>query len=96
MRKDPEIDSIVLGCTHYPLLMNSIVKNVPDGVRIVPQGKYVADSLKKYLERHTDIESMITQGGICQYLTTESENKFQESALIFLHERVNVRHVDLE
>lgn len=96
MRKDPEIDSIVLGCTHYPLLMNSIVKNIPDGVRIVPQGKYVADSLKKYLERHTDMESMITQGGTCQYLTTESEDKFQDSALIFLHEKVNVRHVDLD
>ena len=45
MRKDPLIDAIILGCTHYPLLMNSIVKNIPDGVRIVPQGQYVAESL---------------------------------------------------
>jgi glutamate racemase len=96
MRKDPDIDTVVLGCTHYPLLMSSIVKHIPDGVRIVPQGKYVADSLKNYLERHAQMESMITKGGTCQYLTTESEDKFQDSALIFLHEKVNVRHVDLD
>lgn len=96
MRKDPDIDTIVLGCTHYPLLMSSIVKHIPDGVRIVPQGKYVADSLKNYLDRHAQMESMITKGGTCQYLTTESEDKFQDSALIFLHEKVNVRHVDLD
>lgn len=46
MRKDADIDTIILGCTHYPLLMNSIVKNLPDGVRVVPQGMYVAESLK--------------------------------------------------
>lgn len=96
MRKDPDIDAVVLGCTHYPLLMSSIVKHIPDGVRIVPQGKYVADSLKNYLDRHAQMESMITKGGTCQYLTTESEDKFQDSALIFLHEKVNVRHVDLD
>ena len=96
MRKDADIDTIILGCTHYPLLMNSIVKNLPDGVRVVPQGMYVAESLKNYLERHQDVDKMITQGGTCQYLTTESEEKFKESAQIFLHEKVEVKHVDLE
>ena len=96
MRKDADIDTIILGCTHYPLLMNSIVKNVPDGVRIVPQGQYVANSLHEYLLRHPELERNITQNGTCQYLTTESEEKFKESAQIFLHERVNVSHVDLE
>ena len=96
MRKDADIDTIILGCTHYPLLMNSIVKNLPDGVRVVPQGMYVADSLKNYLKRHQDVDKMITQGGTCQYLTTESEEKFKESAQIFLHEKVEVKHVDLE
>ena len=52
MRKDADIDTIILGCTHYPLLMSSIVKNIPDGVRVVPQGQYVANSLKDYLKRH--------------------------------------------
>ena len=96
MRKDADIDTIILGCTHYPLLMNSIVKNLPDGVRVVPQGMYVAESLKNYLKRHQDVDKMITQGGTCQYLTTESEEKFKESAQIFLHEKVEVKHVDLE
>lgn len=96
MRTDPLIDTIVLGCTHYPLLMNSIVKNVPDGVRIVPQGHYVAESLSYYLERHRDIAANITQGGTCRYFTTESEDKFRENAQIFLHEKVSVSHVELD
>lgn len=96
MRTDPLIDTIVLGCTHYPLLMNSIVKNVPDGVRIVPQGHYVAESLRNYLERHRDIAANITQGGTCRYFTTESEDKFRENAQIFLHEKVSVSHVELD
>lgn len=96
MRTDPLIDTIVLGCTHYPLLMNSIVKNVPDGVRIVPQGHYVAESLSNYLERHRDIAANITQGGTCRYFTTESEDKFRENAQIFLHEKVSVSHIELD
>lgn len=96
IRKDPEIDTLILGCTHYPLLMSSIVKNIPDGVRVVPQGEYVANSLRDYLGRHPDMEQRITKNGTCRYLTTESEDKFQESAHIFLHERVDVNHVDLE
>lgn len=95
MRRDPLIDTIILGCTHYPLLMNSIVRNVPDGVRIMPQGTYVADSLNSYLQRHPDIEANITRGGRCHYLTTESEDRFAESAQIFLHEKINVTHVEL-
>lgn len=96
MRKDPDIDTLILGCTHYPLLMSSIVKNIPDGVRVVPQGEYVANSLRDYLGRHPDMEQKITKNGTCRYLTTESEEKFQESARIFLHEMVDVSHVDLE
>ncbi len=95
MRRDPLIDTIILGCTHYPLLMNSIVRNVPDGVRVMPQGTYVADSLNSYLQRHPDIEANITRGGRCHYLTTESEDRFAESAQIFLHEKINVTHVEL-
>ena len=95
LRKDPDIDAIILGCTHYPLLMNSIVTHVPPGVRIIPQGEYVANSLRSYLDRHKTLESMLTRGGGCQYLTTESEEKFSETARIFLHEQVNVKHVDL-
>ena len=95
LRKDPDIDAIILGCTHYPLLMNSIVTHVPPGVRIIPQGEYVANSLRSYLDRHKTLDAMLTRGGGCQYLTTESEEKFSETARIFLHEQVSVKHVDL-
>lgn len=95
MRKDPEIDAVILGCTHYPLLMSSIVKHVPTGVRIIPQGEYVANSLRDYLNRHAAMDERLTKNGTCQYFTTESEDKFEETAQIFLHEKVNVKHVDL-
>ena len=92
---EPDIDSIILGCTHYPLLMPKIVKYVRPGVRIIPQGEYVAGSLQAYLERHTDIEAKLTRGGSCRYFTTESPERFEESARIFLHEKVKVEHVEL-
>jgi glutamate racemase len=95
MRKDPLIDAIILGCTHYPLLMPSIVRHVPPGVRIVPQGQYVADSLQDYLHRHPELESLLTRQGTCRYLTTESEERFSECAQIFLHEKIRVEHITL-
>lgn len=96
MRLDPEIDTIILGCTHYPLLMPKILKYVQPGVRIVPQSEYVAGSLQSYLQRHPSIEKKITKNGRCQYFTTENSDKFKDSARIFLHEDINVRHIDLE
>lgn len=88
MRLDPDIDSIILGCTHYPLLLDKILKHTPRGVRIIPQGEYVAASLKSYLERHPEIDARCTKHGTCHYLTTENKDKFAESAKIFMHEPV--------
>ena len=95
MQLDPDIDTIILGCTHFPLLMPKILKYVQPGVRIVPQGEYVADSLKDYLFRHTDMASRLTTGASVKYYTTENPDKFKESASIFLHERVHVEHIEL-
>jgi glutamate racemase len=95
MQKDPDIDTIILGCTHYPLLMPKILKYVGPNVRIVPQGEYVAGSLKNYLERHPEMVARITHNGTCRYFTTEDPDKFKDSASIFLHEQVHVEHVDL-
>ena len=94
MRIDPEIDAIILGCTHYPLLMPKIVKYVNPGVRIVPQGEYVAESLKSYFCRHPYIESLCSRGGNVHYLTTENPHKFRESAQIFLHDHADVEKID--
>ena len=96
MLKDPDIDTIILGCTHYPLLLNNILKYIPRGVRVIPQGEYVANSLKTYLQRHTDIEERCTKNGQCHYLTTENPERFKDSAQLFLHEKVEVENVVLE
>ena len=95
MRKDPDIDTIILGCTHYPLLMPKILKYLPAGVRVVPQGEYVAESLKSYLERHPNIEAKCSKGAGVHSLTTENPNKFKEQAQIFLHEPVEVDNITL-
>ena len=95
MRKDPEIDTIILGCTHYPLLMPKILKYLPTGVRVVPQGEYVAKSLKNYLERHPNIEQRCSKNAAVHYLTTENPQKFKEQAQIFLHEPVEVDNITL-
>ncbi|MBQ4633508.1 MAG: glutamate racemase [Prevotella sp.] len=95
MALDPDIDTIVLGCTHYPLLMPKIRKYVPEGVRIVSQGEYVAISLSQYFMRNPAIESKCSKGGSCHYLTTENTEKFKESAQMFLHEPVEVEKVTL-
>ena len=95
MRLDPQIDTLILGCTHYPLLMPKILKYLPQGVRVVPQGEYVAESLKAYLERHPQMEQRCARGGTVSYLTTENPEKFKEQAQIFLHEPVEVENISL-
>lgn len=95
MMLDSEIDAIILGCTHYPLLMPKILKYVSPGIRIVPQGEYVAGSLKDYFVRHPQVESKCSKGGHVHYLTTENPNRFRESAQIFLHEHVDVENIAL-
>ena len=95
MNLDPQIDAIILGCTHYPLLMPKILKYLPAGVMVVPQGEYVAESLKSYLERHPEMEQQCSKGGTTHYLTTENPDKFKDLAQIFLHEPVEVENITL-
>ncbi len=95
MALDPQIDTIILGCTHYPLLLPKIKKYLPAGVRVIPQGDYVAASLQDYLHRHGDLEQRCSKGGTVHYLTTENPTTFQEHAQIFLHAPIDVEHVTL-
>ena len=95
MALDPLIDAIILGCTHYPLLMPKILKYLPEGVRIVSQGEYVASSLQSYLERHPQIEQRCSKNGETRYLTTENPTKFKEQAQIFLNEAVEVDNITI-
>lgn len=84
LEKDPLIDTLILGCTHYPLLIDKIKTFTPPHIHIVSQGEYVAKSLANYLMRHPEMEARFSQKGTCRFLTTESKEKFQESASIFL------------
>ena len=93
---DPDIDTLILGCTHYPILMPKIKQYVPDGIKIVSQGEYVAESLKDYLTRHTEIDARCTKNGTAHYYTTENAEKFKEVARIFITDDIEVEHIDLE
>ena len=95
LEKDPEIDAIILGCTHYPLLMNALKKAVPQNITIVSQGEYVAESLSDYLDRHSEIDRHCTKNGSTRYFTTENPERFKECAALFLHEDVDVERVEL-
>ena len=96
LAKDDKIDTIILGCTHYPLLYDKIRKYVPDHIEIVTQGEYVATSLRSYLDRHPQMDERCTKNGNCRYLTTEDTNIFLPAASIFLHESINAETVSLQ
>ena len=95
LRQDPQIDTIILGCTHYPLLLPKIHKYIPRGIRIIAQGEYVASSLQQYFVRHPEMEQRCTKNGQTRYLTTENPERFKEQAQIFLHENIEVENVVL-
>ncbi|WP_321425468.1 glutamate racemase [uncultured Bacteroides sp.] len=96
LTKDPEIDTIILGCTHYPLLLSKINKYLPKGIKVISQGEYVATSLKSYLRRHPEMDGLCTKNGSCKFLTTESEIKFSDSASTFLNTEIVVERVVIE
>ncbi len=102
--QDPLIDTIILGCTHFPLLLPKIeqqlaqlstINSKSSTIKLIPQGQYIASSLEDYLNRHPEMDVRLTRGGTCQYLTTESATKFRESATLFLNEEVNVQRITL-
>lgn len=93
--KSKKIDTLILGCTHYPLLLNQIKNAVPAGVSVLTQGDIVAASLEDYLVRHPEIESLCSQGGTIRFLTTESVEKFASSASIFLKQPIIAEHITL-
>lgn len=95
LAKDPLIDTVILGCTHYPLLIDKIRKYVPENIRILSQGEYVAASLKDYMSRHPEMDNRCTKGASCRYLTTESVETFMPVARIFLKTQVEAESVSL-
>ena len=103
LHKDPQIDTLVLGCTHYPLLKekidrylqsNPIIPNTPI-IRTIAQGDLVAHSLKDYLSRHPEYRDQLSLNGTCSYLTTENADRFSQSASLFLSAPIVAEHIDL-
>lgn len=95
LETDPQIDTLLLGCTHYPILLPKIRKYVPGNVRIIPQGELVADSLADYLRRHPEINSRCLKTGTTSYFTTESTDKFNPLASMFLDSPVSATKITL-
>lgn len=93
---DPQIDLIILGCTHFPFLFPKIRKYVPSDIKIISQGAYVAQSLQNYLERHPEMDVKCSKGGTCRYYTTEESINFDQTARLFLQENVRSIHMDME
>jgi len=104
LEKDPQIDTLILGCTHYPLLLPKIAQWIRNNgkrfaagdIQVISQGYLEAKSLADYLVRHPEYESQLTQGGTCRYLTTENADRFSQSASLFLSAPVSAEHIDLE
>lgn len=93
--KDPLIDTIILGCTHYPLLSGVIRKYLPEGVSLLNQGPVIADRLDDYLQRHPEIELQCSKLGRRDLFTTESPANFDQLAKLFLGQEVRSKHVKL-
>ncbi|NCB23953.1 MAG: glutamate racemase [Bacteroidia bacterium] len=95
LTKDPLIDTLLLGCTHYPLLLPVINRFLPAHMKVISQGSYVANSLKDYLHRHPEMAERCTKNGTVRYFTTESPKKFKQQASLFLNEAVDAERTTL-
>lgn len=97
--QDETIDTLVLGCTHYPLLREPIARHLTamgrGEVQIIAQGALVADSLADYLQRHAEYREQLSEEGSCIYLTTENADRFAQSASTFLGSSIEAQHIDL-
>ena len=93
--KDHQIDTLILACTHYPILKDSILKYLPNGIRLVEQGDLVANKLGDYLKRHVDLAKRISSNGELQLLTTENNQKFDHHLKLFYGESLKSASIDL-
>jgi len=95
LKKSPGIDTVLLACTHYPLLIKKIKKYLPAQIKIISQGKIIAESLKDYLNRHPEIDKKCSKQSSLQFFTTDSPKDFDQHSETFFGEKVNSIHIDL-
>jgi len=93
LAQSPEIDTILLACTHYPLLMKQLKKHLPESIRVVAQGDIVADSLEDYLLRHPEMAAQLTQNSNMQFFTTDDAQDFMAHAALFFGEPIVAQHL---
>ncbi len=93
--QDKDIDTVLLACTHYPLLSDKIKKYLPEGISLVAQGPIVAERLVHYLQRHPEIDALITKSGSKLFYTTDSTEDFEEHATYFFGSAVKANHISL-
>jgi glutamate racemase len=89
------IDTLLLACTHYPLLINKIKEALPPGIRLVAQGEIVAESLVSYLKNHPEMDKKCSKGGEISFYTTDDVADFNNHATIFFGNPVSALHLDL-
>lgn len=94
--QEPNIDTVLLGCTHYPLIADKIKRILPYQVHLLSQGYFTATSLRDYLQRHRELEKKCTKGATVQFFTTDSAGDFDKHSGRFFGEPVNSVHVDLQ
>ncbi|MBN2339795.1 MAG: glutamate racemase [Acidobacteria bacterium] len=95
LERDPLVDTLVLGCTHYPLLEERVRAHLPAGIRVVSQGEIVARSLAHYLERHPEISARCSRTGGRALYTSENPAVFDRSAALFYGRPVRSGHICL-
>lgn len=95
LSQNKNIDTIILGCTHYPLLLPKLTAHIPTNITIINQGDIVAKSLKNYMKRHPEIESKCMRESTIEYLTTELADSFNSKAGIFLKKEINSKQIEL-
>lgn len=95
LAENEKIDTIVLACTHYPLVKNYLEELLPDSIQVIAQGAIVAEKLVDYLNRHPEMNLKCSKNGRTDYLTTENETIFNEKAGIFMQKQVAAIHIKL-
>jgi glutamate racemase len=90
-----DIDTILLACTHYPLLSAKIKANLPIGVNLISQGHIVAESLGQYLDNHPEIADQCSKSGQIHFYTTDNAKTFEKQASAFFGQKIEAKHTDL-
>ncbi len=93
--QDNDIDTILLACTHYPLLMKKMKQQLPEHIQIIAQGANVANSLDEYLQRHPEMKINLSKNQTTRFFTTDDVNDFEEHATVFFGEKVHAMHLSL-